>query len=109
MTSVTYVMYFHRLISLESLVESMCVLYYISISGFNSFMLPFLASGHLSLLVLTELLVCVSVSSDNVVLSLLMPELEYPLEYKVSEGLLPGSKSKILKFTVSTLIITQFM
>ena len=102
-------MYFHRLISPESLVESMHVLYCVSISGFNSFMLSFLALRHLSLLVLAELLVCISVGSDNVVLSLLMPELKYLLEYEVSEGLLLGSKSKILKFTVSTLIIAQFM
>ena len=102
-------MYFHRLISPESLVELMHILYCVSISGFSSFMLSFLASGHLSLLMLAESLVCISVGSDNVVLSLLMPELEYPLEYEVSEELLPGSKSKILKFTVSTLIITQFM
>ena len=109
MTSVTYVMYFHKLISPESLVELMCVLYCVSISSFSSFMLPFLASGRLSLLVLAESLVCVSVGSDNAVLSLPMPELEYPLEYEESEGLSPGSKSKILKFTVSTLIIAQFL
>ena len=109
MTSVTYTMYFYRLISPESLVESMHILYCVGISGFSSFMLPFLALRCLSLLVLTELLVCVSVGSDNTVLSLPMPELEYPLKYEVSEGLSPGSKSKILKFTVSTLIIAQFM
>ena len=109
MTSVTYVMYFYRLISPESLVESLHILYYISISGFSSFILSFLVLECLSLLVLVELLVCISVVSDNTVLSLLMPELEYLLKYKVSEGLSPASKTIILKFTDSTLINAQFM
>ena len=109
MTSVTYVMYFYRLISPESLVELIHVLYCVSISGFNSFMLSFLALRHLSLLVLTESLVCISVGSNNTVLSLLMPELKYSLKYEESEELLLRFKSKILKFTVFALVITQFL